>query len=227
MCMLKLYIANRNYSSWSLRPWVLMKQLGIAFEEQLVPFNGADGAPDFRTFSPTGCVPCLVDNQQTIWDSLAITEYLAETHPHVWPASRPARAWARSAAAEMHSGFTTVRSICGMNCGLRVKLHEWPAALIDAWRRIDELWCEGLQRFGGPFLGGAAFGAADAFYAPVAFRVQTYAPSLSVGAAQYAGGCWTCPPCAIGTPPRSRKPGAMKRTRRRRERWGCGCTTCE
>lgn len=138
-----------------------MKQLGIAFEELLVPLNGAYGASDFRTISPTGRVPCLVDNQQPIGDSLAITVYLAETYPHVWSASRPARAWARSVAAEMHSSFATLRSICGMNCALRVKLHEWSAAL------IDELWCEGLQRFGGPFLGGVA----DAFYAPVAFRV--------------------------------------------------------
>lgn len=186
MTMLKLYIANKNYSSWSLRPWLQMKQLGIPFEERLVPFSGADGAPDFRAFSPTGCVPCLVDNQQIIWDSLAITEYLAEAHAEVWPAGKLARAWSRSAAAEMHSGFATVRNICGMNCGLHVRLHEWPAALIEEWRRIDELWCEGLQRFGGPFLGGAVFSAADAFFAPVAFRVQSYAPGLSNEAMHYA-----------------------------------------
>ena len=181
--MLVLHIANKNYSSWSLRPWVLMTHLGIAFEERLVPFGA--GA-DFKAFSPTGKVPCLVDGETTVWDSLAIAEYLAESHPAVWPADKRARAWARSAAAEMHSGFATVRDICGMNCGIRVKLHEFPPALRAEWDRIDRLWCEGLDRFGGPFLAGNAFTAVDAFFAPVAFRVQTYSPPLSDRAAAYA-----------------------------------------
>jgi len=181
--MFTLYIANKNYSSWSLRPWVLMKHLGIAFDERLVPF-GADA--NFKAFSPTGKVPCLVDGDITVWDSLAIIEYIAESHPAAWPADKLARAWARSAAAEMHAGFATVRNVCGMNCGIRVKLHEFPAALRAEWERIDQLWCEGLDRFGGPFLAGNSFTAVAAFFAPVAFRVQTYSPPLSSRAAAYA-----------------------------------------
>jgi glutathione S-transferase len=183
--MLRLFIANKNYSSWSLRPWVLMQELSIAFEEQLVSFDpSTPGA--FRRFSPTGKVPCLVDGETVVWDSLAIIEYLAESWPAVWPAAKAARAWARCAAAEMHSGFATVRNICTMNCGLRVRLAEFPPALAAEWARIDELWRSGRTRFGGPFLAGAAFSAADAFFAPVAFRVQTYAPPLSAEANEYA-----------------------------------------
>lgn len=178
--MLTLHIANKNYSSWSLRPWVLMRELGIAFDEKLAPFGS-----DFATFSPTGRVPCLVDDGVAIWDSLAIVEYLAELEPKVWPADRIARAWARSAAAEMHSGFSQLRNICTMNCGLRVRIDPWPPALLKEIARIDALWHEGLARFGGPFLAGPAFTAVDAFFAPVAFRVRTYAPALSSAAQGY------------------------------------------
>jgi glutathione S-transferase len=184
--MQRLFIGNKNYSSWSLRPWVLMKELGISFEEQLVPFGTMEGKPPFESFSPTGRVPCLVDGALTVWDSFAITQYLAESHPTVWPAHSGARAWARSAAAEMHSGFHNMRDTCTMNCGLRVQVSHWPDALLQEWRRVDELWCSGLSQYGGPFLAGAAFTAADAFFAPVAFRVQTYTPVLSSNANAYA-----------------------------------------
>lgn len=177
-----LYIANKNYSSWSLRPWVLLRELGIAFEEKLMPFHG----PAFTTFSPSGKVPCLVDGATVVWDSLAITEYLAETHPGVWPDNRNARAFARCAAAEMHSGFLALRTQCGMNCGIRVKLHRVDAALQRDLTRLNALWNDGLQRFGGPYLAGAAFSAADAFYAPVAFRIRTFAPPLGDAANAYA-----------------------------------------
>ncbi|WP_438864404.1 glutathione S-transferase family protein [Neptunicella sp.] len=183
--MLQLYIANKNYSSWSLRPWVLMQQLGIEFEEILVPFGLSKDPAGFHAFSPTGKVPCLVDNGTTIWDSLAIIEYLAESHATVWPANKVARAWARSASAEMHSGFGQIRNICGMNCGLRVKLYAPEAELLTEWQRVDQLWCEGLDKFGGPFLAGDHFTAVDAFYAPLAFRAQTYTPALSEQANQY------------------------------------------
>ncbi len=183
--MLQLFIGNKNYSSWSLRPWVLLKQLGMPFEERLVPFGAADGVSTFSEFSPTGRVPCLVDGGLTIWDSLAITEYLAELNAHVWPQDRAGRAWARSVSAEMHSGFSNIRNTCTMNCGLRVKLFEWSPALLAEWRRLDDLWCEGISRFGGPFLAGPQFTAADAFFAPVAFRSQTYSPPLSSPAAAY------------------------------------------
>lgn len=188
--MYTLYIANKNYSSWSLRPWVLLSELGIPFKEHRVTFlPGGTGASwhSFRQFSPVGTVPCLHDGDTQVWDSLAITEYLAERHPGVWPADASARAWARCAAAEMHSGFTALRSHCPMNCGLRACLPDpLPPALQANLARIDELWSEGLSRFGGPFLAGHAFGAVDAFYAPVAFRTQTHGLALGAAAAAYA-----------------------------------------
>jgi len=180
--MYRLYIANRNYSSWSLRPWVLMRELGIPFEERLVPFGGEVA---FRSFSPSGRVPCLHDGKLVIWDSLAIVEYLAEHFPGVWPASQSARAWARSAAAEMHAGFTGLRNVCSMNCGLRLRIDVYPQDLLADLARIDELWNDGFARFGGPFLSGETFTAVDAFFAPVAFRVQTFALALSELSGQY------------------------------------------
>ena len=172
--MLRLHIANKNYSSWSLRPWVLMRTLGIPFEERLSPFESAGPSPSFRAFSPTGRVPCLIDGETTVWDSLAIVEYLAEACPAVWPGEKRARAFARSAAAEMHSGFSALRNTCSMNCGVTVRLHEIPPALRGDIDRLAALWGEGLSRFGGPFLAGDAFTAVDAFYAPVAFRARGY-----------------------------------------------------
>lgn len=184
--MYALYIANKNYSSWSLRPWVLLEALGIDFEERFVPFLQGSSYEAFRSFSPSGLVPCLVDGDVTVWDSLAITEYVGEDHPQVWPADRAARAWARSAAAEMHSGFSTLRNVCGMNVGVRVKLHEVSDKLQRDIDRIDELWTEGLSRFGGPFLSGEAFTAVDVFFCPVAFRIMTYDLKLSDTALAYA-----------------------------------------
>lgn len=184
--MYTLYIANKNYSSWSLRPWVLMRELNIPFREELRPFSEDSNWDAFRTFSPSGKVPCLVDDQIAVWDSLAIVEYLAEKHSSVWPQAPLARAWARSAAAEMHSGFGVLRDRCTMNCGLRVRLREMPDALKKDIARIDELWRDGLQRFGGPYLAGSAFTAVDAFFAPVAFRVQTYKLQLSEPSIAYA-----------------------------------------
>ena len=183
--MYTLYIANKNYSSWSLRPWILLTELGIPFEEKLKPFLGGTSSSwdAFREFSPTGKVPCLHDGDTLVWDSLAIAEYLAERHP-VWPTDARARAWARSAAAEMHSGFQALRSQCPMNCGIRLQLHAISPALSRDIGRVQELWNEGLQRFGGPYLAGRAFTAVDAFYAPVTFRIQSY--QLPIGAASQA-----------------------------------------
>jgi glutathione S-transferase len=175
--MYDLFIGNKNYSSWSLRPWVLMQELGIPFRERQVMFDGTNAS--FREFSPTGKVPCLVDGQVTVWDSLSITEYLGERHAGVWPAEAVARAWARSAAAEMHSGFFALRNICTMNCGIRVKLAKVDDALRRDLGRLEELWADGLGRFGGPFLTGPRFCAVDAFFAPVAFRIQTYEPPIN------------------------------------------------
>ena len=183
--MYTLYIANKNYSSWSLRPWLLLQVLGIPFDEQLKPFGEGPDATDFRGFSPSGKVPCLHDGDQVVWDSLAIAEYLAERHPGVWPVDPAARAWARCAAAEMHSSFGTLRNICSMNCGLRIRLREIPSALLADIGRLEELWSQGLDRFGGPWLAGASFGVVDAFFAPVAFRIQTYALPLCPQAQAY------------------------------------------
>jgi glutathione S-transferase len=184
--MYDLYIGNKNYSSWSLRPWVLLRELGIPFRERLVPFGAGNGPDAFRAFSPTGKVPCLVDGATTVWDSLAITEYVGERHAGVWPAEVAARAFARSAAAEMHSGYFALRDACTMNCGIRVKLRTLTPALQRDLARLEELWADGLGRFGGPFLTGARFTAADAFFAPVAFRIQTYEPPVNPAARRYA-----------------------------------------
>lgn len=184
--MYTLIIGNKNYSSWSLRPWVLLKVLGIPFTERLERFIDHGSHDEFRAFSPTGRVPCLVDGDTFVWDSLAITEYVAEAYPSVWPADRAARAWARSVSAEMHSGFSALRNVCGMNCGLRVELVDPPPALAHDLARIDEIWREGLDTFGGPFLAGPGFSAADAFFAPVAFRLMTYGLTLSPEADAYA-----------------------------------------
>ena len=172
--MYQLYIANKNYSSWSLRPWVLMRELAIPFEERFHKFVPGGSLAAFRSFSPSGRVPTLHDGKTVVWDSLAITEYLAERHDGVWPKEAGARAWARCAAAEMHSSFGALRERCSMNCGVRVRLHDMPEALTKDIARVNELWNDGLARFGGPFLAGKAFSGVDAFFAPVAFRVQTY-----------------------------------------------------
>ncbi len=172
---MRLVIANKNYSSWSLRPWVLLRERGIPFEEVLLPFQ-ADGvhAAAFRKESPTGRVPVLHDGDVVVWDSLAIAEYVAERDAGVWPLDAAARAWARSASAEMHSGFAVLRGTCSMSCGHRVRLHATVPALTTELARLDALWSEGLARFGGPFLAGPRFTAVDASFAPVAFRLQTY-----------------------------------------------------
>ena len=173
--MYVLHIANKNYSTWSLRPWVLLKTLGIPFEEKqhLFPQNGSS-YPEFKKFSPTGFVPVLDDGAIKVWDSLAIVLHVAEQHPEVWPDDLTARSWARSAASEMHSSFGTLRNACGMNVGIRCKRPEISAGLKRDIDRLTELWTEGLTRFGGPFLAGKEFTAVDAFFCPVAFRAQSY-----------------------------------------------------
>ena len=180
-----LITANRNYSSWSLRPWVLMKAIGIPFDDRIEPFRQDSNYADFRSFSPTGQVPCLIDDDTTIWDSLGITLYLADRHDGVWPTNPAARVWAMCAVTEMHGGFGALRNDCTMNVGVRVTPNAMRPALSRDVARIAELWAEGLSRFGGPFLAGAKFTAADAFYAPVAYRVRTY--GLDVGT---AGKAW-------------------------------------
>ena len=177
-----LITANRNYSSWSLRPWVLMKALGIPFEDRIEPFTQPDNYDDFRAFSPTGQVPVLFDGERRIWDSLGITLYLADRHPEAWPQDKDARAFAQAVVAEMHGGFGALRNDCTMNVGVRVTPRPMSPALMRNVARVGELLADGLARFGGPWLAGAEFTAADAFYAPVAFRVRTYGLDVGRGA---------------------------------------------
>lgn len=172
--MYRLITANRNYSSWSLRPWLLMRMLEIPFEDELVPFAAIENYDAFRRFSPSGTVPVLVDGDRTIWDSLGITLYLAERHPGVWPEDAAARAWAQCVVAEMHSGFTALRGRCPMNVGIRVERTRDTDALRRDVARIAEIFETGLERFDGPFLAGERFTAADAFYAPVVFRIRSH-----------------------------------------------------
>jgi glutathione S-transferase len=176
---LELVTANRNYSSWSLRPWLLMKALGIPFQDRIEPFTASTNYAAFRSFSPTGQVPALIDGDRTIWDSLGITLYLADRFPAVWPTDEAARGWAQSVVAEMHGGFSTLRADCPMNVGVRVEIDLPSSGLRRDIARLAELWGEGLDRFGGPFLAGPVFTAADAFYAPVAFRARTF--GLDIG----------------------------------------------
>ena len=184
--MYTLYIGNKNYSSWSLRPWVLMRMLAIPFTERLVPFGPQPAGQSIAEITVSGKVPCLKDDAQWVWDSLAIVEYLAERHPGVWPALPAARAWARCAAAEMHSSFHSLRTHCGMSCGQRVALYQVQPGVTADLARLSALWEEGLSRHAGSFLGGSAFTAVDAFFAPVAFRIQTYELKMSRASLDYA-----------------------------------------
>jgi glutathione S-transferase len=180
-----LYIGNKNYSTWSLRAWVLMKVMGIPFDERRLALYLPHSSARIREVSPSGRVPCLHDGDTVVWDSLSITEYLAERHPHVWPSDAQARAWARSVAAEMHSGFAHLRDELGMDVRRRGAKTPSAAAAADI-ARIVALWREGRGRFGqdGDFLCGG-FCAVDAFWCPVAFRFQTYAVALDGVAAAY------------------------------------------
>jgi glutathione S-transferase len=180
-----LHIGEKNYSSWSLRPWVLLRQAGIPFEERTVSLQPDAGKAARFARLPAGRVPVLEDDELMVWDSLAIAEFLAERHPGLWPADPEARARARCISAEMHAGFGARRA--GMSMDVRARRPQrrrTPAMLADI-ERVERIWGETRARFGrgGPMLFGA-FGIADAFYAPVAFRFRTYgvAPSGEAGA---------------------------------------------
>jgi glutathione S-transferase len=180
-----LYIGNKNYSTWSLRAWVLMRALGVPFAEKRILLYRPDSHAQLLEISPSGRVPSLHDGDVIVWDTLAIAEYLAERHPGIWPEDSTARAWARSAAAEMHAGFASLREEMGMN--VRLRANKSPSDPVSAdIARILALWVEGRERFsqGGDFLCGA-FGAIDAFWCPVAFRFQTYRVPLAGIAAAY------------------------------------------
>jgi glutathione S-transferase len=187
---LKLVIGNKNYSSWSMRPWLAMRANDIAFEEIFIPLYTDDPADKARilSFSPAGKVPTLIDGDVTIWDSLAIIEYLAERFPEkkLWPEDRAARAHARSISAEMHSGFLPLRSECGMNLHRPVSAIKLSADARANAARIEQMWLDCREHYGaqGPFLFGA-FTAADAMFAPVVHRFRTYAIPLAPEAKAY------------------------------------------
>ncbi|SDH74523.1 glutathione S-transferase [Paraburkholderia steynii] len=185
---MKLVIGDKNYSSWSMRPWLVLKHFGIAFEEVMVLLNEAESKASILEHSPSGKVPCLIaDDGVTVWDSLAICETLAERYPQhaMWPRDAVARGHARSVSAEMHSGFGALRNNMWMN--IRASFPgkgATPEALADI-ARIDEIWSECLQTYGGPFLFGE-FTIADAMYAPVVMRFNTWQPKLSEAALAYS-----------------------------------------
>jgi len=191
--MRKLYIGNKNYSSWSMRPWVLMKQAGIPFEEVKVRFDSFEANSQFKktisTLNPVAKVPVLVDGDLVVWDTLSIAEYLAETFPEkqLWPRASADRARARSICAEMHSGFGNLRTLCGMN--IEASLADVGAQLLKdnpglqgEVDRIAQMWTDLLDAHGGPMLFGE-FTNADAYFAPVGTRIKTYGlpvpPSIS------------------------------------------------
>ena len=185
---LKLFIGNKNYSSWSFRPWIGMKAAGIAFDEEVISLNAPDFKPRISKLSGTGKVPVLVDGDVRVWESLAILEYAAEKIPaaDLWPSEPAARAHARSIAAEMHAGFVPLRRLCPMNMWRPVKKLALTAEVAANVARIDAMWADCRTCFGkgGPFLFGT-FSAADAMYAPVVSRFYTYAVEVGAQARAY------------------------------------------
>lgn len=194
--MLRLVIGNKNYSSWSLRPWLAMKAAGIAFEEALIPLDAPDFKARLAAFGGAGKVPLLMDGEIRVWESLAILEYLAEKFPAagLWPRQDAARAHARAIASEMHSGFPSLRSRLPMNIARPIIARPLDAGAAADAARIQSVWSESRKRFGenGPFLFGA-FGAADAMYAPVVSRFHTYAVDVGAVARDYMTAMMTLP----------------------------------
>jgi glutathione S-transferase len=194
---LKLVIGNKNYSSWSMRPWLALKANHIAFEEVFIPlYTGDTDKKRILGFTQSGKVPALLDDDVTIWDSLAIIEYAAERFPQtrLWPEDRASRAHARSISAEMHSGFAALRNECGMNLHRPVGAIKLSADARADIARIQQIWIECRERYGksGPFLFGA-FGGADAMFAPVVHRFRTYAIEVAPEARHYMDAMMSLP----------------------------------
>ncbi|TCT28456.1 glutathione S-transferase family protein [Martelella mediterranea] len=183
---LTLYIGNKNYSSWSLRPWLAMEATGIPFKEVLIPFDFPAGNPRFFEISDVGRVPVLHHGKLVLTESLAIIEYVAELYPEaaLWPEDRAERAVARALSAEMHSGFQALRASCPMNMRREPAAFAVSDAVHADVRRIETIWKESLQRSGGPFLFGS-FSAADAMFAPVVNRFEIYELAASRSSAAY------------------------------------------
>ena len=194
---LKLVIGNKNYSSWSMRPWMALKANNIALEEVLIPlYTGDADKKRILSFTHSGKVPALIDGDVTIWDSLAIIEYLAERFPEtrLWPEDRARRAHARSISAEMHSGFAALRNECGMNLHRPVRAIALSADARADIARVQQIWIECRERYGKPgaFLFGA-FGGADAMFAPVVHRFRTYAIEVTPAVRHYMDAMMSLP----------------------------------
>ncbi|WP_372426499.1 glutathione S-transferase family protein [Salinarimonas chemoclinalis] len=194
---MKLLIGNKLYSSWSLRPWILMRHLGLDFEEVLVPLDRPDTKARILAHSPAGKVPVLVDGGATVWESLAIIDYLADLFPEseIWPREDLARAYARSIAAEMHAGFQPLRAALPMNLGRRYAHRDRGPDVAANVARVVAIWREARERFGsgGPFLFGERFGAADAMYAPVVTRLDGYSWPVDADTRAYMEAVLTLP----------------------------------
>jgi glutathione S-transferase len=190
---MELVIGDKAWSSWSMRPWLALKHIGAAFTEVPVPLRQGDVTEAaIARYSPSGQVPALIDDGLVIWDSLAICEHLAERFPEagLWPADPAARALARAAASEMHAGFASLRGECPMDLRAEPRTVELSEATHKNLRRIARLWDDHLQRFGGPWLAGPAWGIVDAFFTPVATRLRTYGARLSDFGDTGAGGAY-------------------------------------
>ncbi len=187
MAQLTLAVGNRNYSSWSLRAWIALKHLGVEFAEVVIPLDQPDTHEQIDRYGPSGRVPVLRAGELAVWDSLAICEYAAELTGRGWPRAREARALARSIAAEMHSSFPNLRALWPMNARARNRRTASTAALAADVERIDEIWNDCRHRFGagGPWLFGAEYTIADAMYAPVVLRFNTYGARVSATARWY------------------------------------------
>lgn len=189
-----LVIGTKRFSSWSLRPWLAAKMAGIAFDEVVIALRQPETKAEILKHSPSGKVPCLIHDQLTIWDSLAICEYLAEMHPTLWPEGREARAIARAVSAEMHSSFPNLRNSCSMDVCASTPLDPVPPEVAAEIERITTLWSQCRARFGaaGPFLFGR-FSIADAMFAPVVSRFTTFAIALDPVGQAYCDAIWSLP----------------------------------
>ncbi|AMM15206.1 MAG: glutathione S-transferase family protein [Pseudomonadota bacterium] len=196
---MKLVIGDKNQSSWSMRPWLVLKHFGIPFEEVLIRLGQPDSTANILAHSPSGKVPCLVtDAGDAVWESLAIMETLAELFPQhaMWPRDAAARAHARSISAEMHAGFGDLREQMSMNIQRQAFGQPLTAGALSNVKRIDKIWSNCLSAHGGPFLFGKEFGIADAMFAPVVMRFNSYAPKISDHARDYCKHITTMPEVA-------------------------------
>ncbi len=193
---MKIVLGNKNFSSWSLRPWLVLERAGLPFEEQVIPLDQPTTAADIARYSPSGRVPALVDGDISVWDSLAICEYLADKYPEkqLWPRDRAARAIARAVSAEMHSGFTALRTDCPMKFKETFAPQPLSKEVQADVARIVAIWDECRRRFGkeGPFL-FSAFSIADAMFAPVVSRFHTYGVRPAGAAGAWADMMWASP----------------------------------